>query len=435
MSDVPAPAALFRTLFERSSDAVVIADEQGRICWVNDASERLLGHAPGTLVGEAIELLVPARFTSHRASRESYWSNPRARGMATGMELKARHHDGRDIPVDIALTPLVLTEGRWVAATMRDMRGRAYSGETLRVHATALRSAANGVVITDRTGTITWVNPAACRITGYAADELIGHHTRTLKSGRHEPAFYEHLWATVLAGETWSGTIINRRKDGGLYHEEQTIAPVVDDAGGISHFIAIKQDVTDRHLAQEALAKARAELESLNQQLREQVIRDPLTNLYNRRYFDETIARDVSAAARKKEPIAVLAIDVDHFKRVNDVHGHAAGDAALVSLAQIITRCVRTSDIACRFGGEEFVVTMPGADRQVAHLRAEALRTEFERTAFAAPGGAPANATVSIGLATMKVGEEPITAVLARADAALYAAKRSGRNRVVLAHD
>ena len=114
---------------------------------------------------------------------------------------------------------------------LRDLRGRADGTDALRVQATALQSAANGIVITDRSGIIAWVNPAACAITGYAADELVGQHTRLLKSGEHGPGFYSGIWRTVLRGETWSGTIINRRKDGSFYHEEQTIAPVVDAAG------------------------------------------------------------------------------------------------------------------------------------------------------------------------------------------------------------
>lgn len=430
---------LFHALFAASPDAVVIADEEGIIRLANDACLGLFGYLPFELEGQPIELLVPSRFMDHSERRAAYLESPRPRGMAAGLELVALHKSGREIPVDIALTPLQHAGKRWVAAAARDMTSRALQGDTLRVQATALRSAANGVVITDRLGMITWVNPAATRITGYGAQELIGQHSRMLKSGAHGPQFYAELWKTVLAGDTWSGTIINRKKDGTLYHEEQTIAPVVNDDDQITHFIAIKQDVTERRRADEALERARAdldarlaEIELLNAQLREQAIRDPLTELFNRRYFFETIGRDISAATRKKEPIALLAIDIDHFKRVNDVHGHAVGDAGLVALAGIIKKCVRGSDIACRFGGEEFVVALLGADLEVARRRAEELRAAFSRSSFSTSSEARVSATVSIGITSLRLGQETIQTALARADAALYEAKRTGRDRVVL---
>lgn len=429
---------LLQSLFEGSPDGIVIADERGIIQQANSACLELLGYAPRELEGQPIELLVPPRVDSHPALRSAYQQRPRPRAMGTGLDLTARHRDGREIPVDVSLTPLALADRTWVAATLRDLRRRAATGETLRVQATALRSAANGVIITDREGVISWVNPAACRITGYSEQELLGQHTRALKSGKHEPQFYAQLWQTVLGGQAWSGTIVNRRKDGTLYDEEQTIAPVADEAGNISHFIAIKQDVTERRLAEAALAAVRAdlaarvaEIESLNAQLREQAVRDPLTGLYNRRYFYETIEREVSASRRSALPLSLLAIDVDHFKQVNDAHGHAVGDAALLALAKVIGACIRAADMACRFGGEEFVIAMPGATLEVAERRAEDLRGRFSATPIATPARQPLRVTVSIGVAAMRVDSEAVSDALARADAALYEAKLAGRNRVV----
>ena len=431
---------LFRALFEASVDAQLVVDDRGVVRRANASCERLFGYAPSELEGQPIEVLVPERFGRHRHHRAAFAAAPRARPMGTGVELFARRKDGSEVPIDISLTPLAFGESRLVAVTVRDLRTRPFAGEALRVQATALRSAANGVVITDRTGTITWVNPAACAITGYGVDELVGKHTRTLKSGRHPPEFYAELWRTVLSGETWSGTIVNRRKDGTTYHEEQTIAPVVGVDGAVTHFIAIKQDVTARHAAESALAKTRedlamrvAEIEMLNAQLREQAIRDPLTGLYNRRYFHETIERDLCAASATEESTAILAVDVDHFKRVNDTHGHAVGDQVLVALGGVIERCVAAPGLACRFGGEEFVIVLPGTGAGAARARAEELRVAFATTAVHAAAGA-LYSTISIGVSAMRAGEESIDAALARADHALYDAKRAGRDRVVVAH-
>jgi diguanylate cyclase (GGDEF)-like protein/PAS domain S-box-containing protein len=321
----------------------------------------------------------------------------------------------------------------FVACSLRDQRGTSRGPDALRVQATALRSAANGVVITDRAGTITWVNPAACAITGYSEDELVGQHTRILKSGRHEPSFYARLWRTVTSGESWSGTIVNRRKDGTEYQEEQTIAPVLDEAGAITHFIAIKQDVTDQRRTQAELARKVEEIENLNAQLREQTVRDPLTGLHNRRYLEQTMKRDISRARRTRETIVVAVIDVDLFKAVNDTHGHAVGDRVLMRLADVLLGHVRSSDLVCRVGGEEFVVVMSGASVAGALKRAEIWRFSFAEAVVDGRDGMPARATISIGIARYRDPQETFAACLKRADEALYEAKRAGRDRVAVA--
>lgn len=429
---------LFRAMFHGASDAIVVVDEQGRIVKANEACFRLLGYAPDSLAGKPVEMLVPSRFTRHSRLRDDYVNSPRPRSMGQGLSLQAAHADGHDVPVDIALTPIVVGGRKLTACALRDMRGRAHGTETLRVQATALRSAANGIVITDRSGTITWVNPAACAITGYAPDEMIGQHTRLLKSGEHPGDFYANLWRTISRGETWSGTIVNRRKDGTLYHEEQTIAPVVDEKSEITHFIAIKQDVTARRRNEEALTTAHAklgeyvvEIESLNRRLREQAIRDPLTGLHNRRFFEETAERDAARAVRLGEPLALVMLDIDHFKEINDSHGHAAGDLVLETISAALRAHARVADLVCRFGGDEFVALLPGATGAAALARAERWRAEIEAVQIDAGQGTKLRCTVSIGVAQLGVTGDSISLSLRRADAALYEAKRKGRNRIV----
>jgi len=432
--------ALFRALFHAAADVIVVVDEDGTVALANQACERLLGYAPGALIGKPVDLLVPRRFGGHARLRSEYMANPRPRAMGPGLALHAAHADGQELPVEIALSPLVVDGKRWTACALRDMRGRVDGPETLRVQATALRSAANGIVITDRGGTITWVNPAACAITGYTPDELIGQHTRLLKSGEHGVEFYANLWRTIAAGETWFGTIVNRRKDGTRYHEEQTIAPVVDETGQVSHFIAIKQDISARRRNEEALATAHAklgeyivEIESLNRQLREQAMRDPLTKLHNRRFFEESAERDAARAIRLEEPLAIVMLDIDHFKRINDTHGHAAGDLVLQALAAVLRDGARRADLVCRFGGEEFVAVLPGAGLPAALERAEHWRRCIETLDVDSGDGGTIRCSVSIGVALLSAAGNSVSSAVRRADAALYEAKRGGRNRVVSA--
>lgn len=432
--------SLFRALFESAADAIVVVDDSGTILLANAACGALLRLDPATLRGRPVETIVPERFAEHMEHRKDFSERPAARPMGRGIQLYARRADGREIPVDIALSPFTLAGLSYVACAIRDQRGVSRGPDALRVQATALRSAANGVVITDRDGVITWVNPAACAITGYSADELVGRHTRLLKSGRHAPEFYARLWQTVMRGEPWSGTIVNRRKDGTEYQEEQTIAPVLDDAGAITHFIAIKQDVTEQRRIQEELERAHQELadrvtqiEDLNAQLREQAVRDPLTGLHNRRYLEQTMKRDISRARRSGETLVVAAIDVDSFKAVNDVHGHAVGDRVLLQLADVLLSKVRSSDLVCRVGGEEFVVVMPRAGIPGAVKRAEDWRTTFAGRTVEGREGAPVRATISVGIALFRDPAESFASCLKRADEALYAAKNAGRDRVVAA--
>jgi diguanylate cyclase (GGDEF)-like protein/PAS domain S-box-containing protein len=432
-------SAIAIALFEATVDPIIVSDESGRIVLSNAACEVLLGYRTGALVGSSVEVLVPRRFQRHEQLRAAYAANPRPRAMGQGA-LQALHADGREILVDIALTPMRVGGRSFTAATFRDLRGRVVEADIVRVQATALRSAANGIVITDRGGTITWVNPSVCAMTGYTQEELVGKHTRLLRSGRHDLSFYETLWKTISAGGTWTGSIINRRKDGSTYDEEQTIAPVLDDAGEISHYIAIKQDVTARRGAEEALALAHSELavrlteiESLNQRLREQSIRDPLTDLYNRRYFHEVITRDAAHAARRGEPLTIAALDIDLFKAVNDTHGHAAGDAVLRTLAGILSRNLRESDLACRMGGDEFVVVLRATPLDAAVRLAERWSTDFSASPIDVGGGVVLHSSVSIGVTLFHPAQEMIEDAMRRVDSALYDAKSLGRNRVVSA--
>ncbi|MCM2254697.1 MAG: diguanylate cyclase [Vicinamibacteria bacterium] len=434
-------AELAHAFVEASSDALIVADDRGRILFANASAEALLGHEPGSLRSHEVDELVPARFHQHRQQREEFAADPHPRPMGRGLELFARHAAGHEIPVDIALTPIVVGGRRLIGCALRDLRGRSQGPDALRIQATALRSAANGIVITDKQGYITWVNPAACTITGYRAFELIGQHTRILKSGHHDPAFYKAIWETITRGETWSGTIVNRRKDGTLCDEQQTIAPVSDDQGWVTHFIAIKQDVTEQRRTQSALAAAHAELaarlveiESLNSMLREQAVRDPLTGLHNRRFLHESIEREIARAARSGQPMAVVALDLDHFKAVNDVHGHAAGDAVLRHVGLLLRSHVRASDLACRTGGEEFAVVLPGSPLPIALDRAEAWRTALAAAPVETAGTAVA-CTMSVGVALLHAEGETFEQCWARADGALYRAKQQGRNRVVCAED
>jgi len=281
----------------------------------------------------------------------------------------------------------------------------------------ALEAAANGIVITDKNATVIWANPAFTRLTGYSPEEAVGLKPNNLvKSGLQDADFYQDMWADLMLGQHWRGELINKRKNGSLYHEELSIAPVKNGAGEITHFIGIKEDIT-----------VRKEMES---QLQKLASTDPLTGLANRRVFLEQLEQEQAKVARLPHYSAVLLmLDLDFFKRVNDGYGHAAGDAVLKAFAEIVRHSSRTIDVPARLGGEEFAILLSGADKNDALAMAERLREQVAKTVIEHNAG-PVRITVSIGAAALLANDSNSEAVLHRADSALYEAKDKGRNRI-----
>jgi PAS domain S-box-containing protein len=177
--------------------------------------------------------------------------------------------------------------------------------EQLRLQSAALGSAANAIVITRKDGTIHWVNPAFEQLTGFTAAEVIGQTPRVLRSGLNNPAFFRDMWNTILAGKVWRGELVNKRKDESLYHEEITITPVTDSSGEISHFIAIKLDITERKRAEEALLEARQNLEQLVAERTAQLV-EANSNLQT---FAHSAAHDLRSPLRSISSFATLALD------------------------------------------------------------------------------------------------------------------------------
>ncbi len=282
--------------------------------------------------------------------------------------------------------------------------------ELLNLQSVALKSAANAVLVTDASGIIQWVNPAFCRLTGFPAEEAIGQKPSIMKSGNHADAFYRQMWQTLTDGFPWAGEIYNRRKDGTLYLEEQTITPVRGHDGRITHFVAIKQDITARKAQEE--------------QIRHLAMHDPLTNLPNRRALDAAMRR----AGRGGEGAALI-LDLDNFKLVNDTLGHIAGDQLLAEVGTVLHENLRPGDFLARFGGDEFAVLLRDADHGQSLEIAERLRMAINAHRFRYDG-VQFDVASSIGMAPIVEGADAAT-ILVRADSALYAAKARGKNRTV----
>ena len=284
-------------------------------------------------------------------------------------------------------------------------------------------------------GIITSVNDNYCVACGYEAAELVGQNHRIFNSGIHPPGYYRVLWETVLAGRVWKGTFRNRHKDGSHFWLMATIIPFVDAWGKVNRFVAIYTDITEsitlsREVGQER--RRREQLAQVNQDLLSAVHTDPLTGVANRRGFDSFAAHLSEAGGRG--PLAVLMLDLDHFKSVNDTYGHAAGDEVLKVMARRWTQQIRDSDLLARMGGEEFCILLPGADLEGARAVAEKIRLATCTSPVMvadAQGRRPLPVTVSIGLAWAgPTSDATLQALLDLADEAVYESKHGGRNRV-----
>jgi diguanylate cyclase (GGDEF)-like protein/PAS domain S-box-containing protein len=275
--------------------------------------------------------------------------------------------------------------------------------------------AQEGIMVTAPDKTIEWVNPAFERITGFQAAEAIGQTPKILNSDRHESDFYQHMWADIDATGAWQGEIWNRRKDGETYPEWLSISSIRDEAGKIEHYLGMFADITTLHQIQERVHRL--------------AYYDGLTGLPNRWLFSDRLERVLTQAKRNRGQAALLYIDLDNFKHVNDSLGHQAGDDLLKSVAERLQACVRESDTLARLGGDEFALILPSMQSTLESATDVAQKLQKEMLESLRVGENELLTTLSIGIALYPEDGEDVQSLLQHADAAMYRAKQEGRNR------
>ncbi len=279
-----------------------------------------------------------------------------------------------------------------------------------------------GISLTDGQR-FTYVNLKYAEITGYSIDELLcmGQPDVVPQGERAKAA---EMIRRGLNGEfdgNFSMTIHVMRKNGAMVIAELTGGPPMEVEGS-PELILMLVDITER-------VRAEDEIKLLNMQLREQAIRDPLTDLFNRRYLEETLVRELTRAERQKHQVSLVMGDLDRFKHVNDTHGHQFGDKVLQVFGSLIRRHCRRSDVPCRYGGEEFLLVLPDMGQQMAYERAELLRRMIDDKPVMV-GNTAVTISVSFGVSTYPVHARDADGLIAAADQSLYRAKAAGRNRV-----
>ncbi|NDU92199.1 MAG: EAL domain-containing protein, partial [Ferrovum sp.] len=282
----------------------------------------------------------------------------------------------------------------------------------------AVRQSPASVIIADLEGNIQYVNPKFEQVSGYQSAEVVGKNPRILSSGEKTPEDYRALWATITSGGTWQGVLHNRRKDGSLFWEQVSISPILDDQGRPVNYVAVKEDITERRAAEE-------EMHYL-------AFYDVLTQLPNRRLLVDRLQKAMATCSRNHRGGALLLIDLDNFKTLNDTLGHAVGDLLLQQVARRLVACVREVDTVARLGGDEFVVMLEDLDGPP-HEVATAVTAVCEKilSTLNQPyvlSGYGYTGTPSIGVTLFSDRDNTVDLLLKQADLAMYQAKAMGRN-------
>ncbi len=388
-------------------------DANGIFVQINKTELDWLGYAADELIGrkKVTDLLAE---TSRKKFSENFpkFLDP---GKVRELEVEFLRKDGSILPVMLSTSIVFDIGGDIVSSrtTLFDMSELAEAQKKLRQAATVFEHTSDAIIITDSGGTIVAVNKAFSQVTGYQPDEVIGRNPRLLKSDRQDDAFYRNLWTSLDQAGTWQGEIWDRRKSGELFPAWETITAVRDDSGRITDYISVFSDITT--------------IKDTETKLTRLAYHDPLTGLPNRLLFNDRISQALAHARRHRTRAALLMLDLDRFKLINDTLGHAAGDQLLQIVAARLQVAIREEDTVARLGGDEFAIILPQLDDiEDAAMLAQKLTRLVAQPLQLANHQLTVSTSVGIGIYPDDA-LDPET-LSKSADMALYGAKDKGRN-------
>ena len=418
-AQVAASESRMRAVFDAALDAVISMDSAGRITSWNGRAEAIFGWRCDEVVGLMLhETITPQQ---HRTALQEglvrFLATGRGKMLNRRVQLVALRRNGEEFPVELSILTFKEDGAYYFTAFVADITERKAAEETQRIAATAFNSQ-QGMCITDADKVILRVNMAFTKITGYSAEEVVGKTPRVLKSGRHDAAFYAVMWESVIRTGQWHGEIWNRRKNGTLYPQMLHISCVRNEDGVVTHYVGSFRDISSAKAAEE-------QIESL-------AFSDLLTGLPNRRMLIIALQQAMIAGEREKRQGALLLVDLDHFKNLNDALGHEQGDLLLQQFAKRLSASVREGETVSRLGGDEFVVLLMQLDpnpleaamhaETTARKLLDALRQPYVLD------GAEISCSASIGITLFGAQQEDTVEPLKRAELAMYEAKARGRN-------
>ncbi|NDP59547.1 MAG: EAL domain-containing protein [Oxalobacteraceae bacterium] len=411
----------YRDLYDQSPDMFVTADPiSSKVIDCNQTLLDMTGYARHDIVGQSALMLCDS---GSRALARTTFEQFLATDDLPYVELQLRCRDGRLIDVVVSAstafddTVVDVTQHRLLHLALHDITDRKHADEDRRIAATAFHSH-EAMMITDAYFAILRVNWAFTEMTGYSDADILGKTPSILKSGRHDAAFYAAMHDSVLRDGSWHGEIWNRRKNGEIYPAWMSITGVRGIDGRITHYVSAQSDITLRKAAEEEISHL--------------AFFDALTELPNRRLLMDRLRRALATSLRSTREGALMFIDLDNFKLLNDSLGHDKGDLLLQQVARRLSGCVRDSDTVARIGGDEFIVLLEELSEQsvAAALQAEGIGEKI-LTALNLPydlDGHVHHSTPSIGVTLFGEHKDNAAELLKRADLAMYQAKAAGRN-------
>lgn len=413
---------LLTTLIDMLPDLVWLKDTQGVYLVCNQRFEDFFGQPQTNIIGKSdydfvdVETADAFRTHDHHAMR--------FRETHINEETITFASDGHEEILETIKKPLIDETGQiiGVLGVGRDITARKTSETQLRKLSQAIEQMAASVVITDTDGTIEYVNPAFTENTGYASLEAIGQNPRILKSGQMRQENYEQMWSQLIRGETWRGELQNRRKDGSLFWELATIAPVKDIDGQTTHYVAVKEEISAR--------------KSMEEKLVHEAQTDTLTELTNRNVFNDRLEQLIVLTKNNPDArFAVLFLDIDRFKTINDSLGHDTGDMLLKEVADRLRSClpqheqdsIQETTLVSRFGGDEFLVLIEKLDHvQNAICLADEILEALSQPYHLAGYDIYSTASMGIVIADRTIAHS-VADILRDADTAMYEAKLAGK--------
>ncbi len=407
----------YRTLFEQARDGIVIVDPAtGSLVEFNAIAHEQLGYGCAEFAALTIPDLevneTPEQTARHiETIQKQGWDN---------FETRHRHKNGEIRNVQVIVQMLEIGGKPMLHCTFRDITARKQaeqalraSAEALHLYANAFRHSGEAIMITDRDNRIIAVNPAFSTLTGYSGEEVLGRNPKLLASGRTPPEIYQGMWSALRESGFWQGEFWDRRKDGQIYPKWAAISLIRDDNGQITHHIASFTDISERKAAEERIHHL--------------AHHDALTGLLNRFSLETRLEQTLLSARRENREVAVLFIDMDRFKTINDTLGHHVGDLLLMEVARRLLSCVRESDIVARLGGDEFVVVLTGLESAMdAAHSADKIVKLLCQTYLIEHNDLHTSPSVGISIFPGD-GNDPET-LMKHADTAMYHAKERGRN-------
>lgn len=408
-------------LLESTGEGIYGIGLDGRCTFINQAAARMLGYSVDELIGRDLHKLVHYKrgdgslFPVEQCSIYQAFSSGQAVQVDGDVFWRK---DGQPLPVAYSAHPI--RDADWITGTVvvfSDITERKRTEAEMRIAATAFETQ-EGMFITDENGVILRINSAFTTITGYTAEDIVGKNPRYRSSGRHDAAFYSAMWQRIRSTGAWKGEIWNRRKNGEIYPESVTITAVQGTDNQVTHYVATMHDISERKAAEE--------------QIHNLAFYDALTHLPNRRLLLDRLQQAMLASMRSGHHGALLFIDLDKFKQLNDTLGHDAGDQLLQQVARRLQECVRQTDTVSRLGGDEFVVLLEELSPDAVSARHEA---ESVGQKILARLNLPYDLDGHLHLSTPSVGATLFSGqrydrdeLLKQADLAMYRAKSAGRN-------